>query len=70
MNFNNNMSPKQIDFKIEKCSMPEYIGETSLSIYKLEGNKLTIAASEPGSMYRPGFFDSTGGVMLFSLTKQ
>ena len=63
-------NPKQADFKIDKCSMPEYVGETSLSIYKLEGNKLTMAASEPGSMYRPTFFDSSGGVMLFSLTKQ
>ena len=63
-------NPKQADFKIDKCSMPEYVGETSLSIYKLEGNKLTMAASEPGSMYRPAFFDSSGGVMLFSLTKQ
>lgn len=67
---NDKTSPKQIDFKIEKCSLPEYVGETSLSIYELEGNKLTLAASEPGSTYRPTFFDSTGGVMLFSLKKQ
>jgi len=67
---NTKTNPKQADFKIDKCSMPEYVGETSLSIYKLEGNKLTMAASEPGSMYRPTFFDSSGGVMLFSLTKQ
>jgi len=67
---NTKTNPKQADFKIDKCSMPEYAGETSLSIYKLEGNKLTMAASEPGSMYRPTFFDSTGGVMLFSLTRK
>ncbi|MBN2593216.1 MAG: TIGR03067 domain-containing protein [Sedimentisphaerales bacterium] len=70
MKLNDKTSPKQIDFKIDKCSMPEYAGETSLSIYRLEGNKLTLAASEPGSMYRPTFFDSTGGVMLFSLTRK
>jgi uncharacterized protein (TIGR03067 family) len=70
MKLNDKASPKQIDFKIDKCSVPEYIGETSLSIYELEGNKLTLAASEPGSMYRPTFFDSSGGVMLFSLKKQ
>jgi uncharacterized protein (TIGR03067 family) len=70
MKLNDKASPKQIDFKIDKCSTPEYIGETSLSIYELEGNKLTLAASEPGSMYRPTFFDSSGGVMLFSLKKQ
>ena len=67
---NNKTNPKQTEFKIEKCSMPEYVGETSLSIYKLEGSKLTLAASEPGSMDRPAFFDSTGGVMLFSLNRK
>ena len=67
---NTKTNPKQADFKIDKCSMPEYVGETSLSIYKLEGNKLTLAATEPGSMSRPAYFDSTGGVMLFSLTKR
>jgi len=67
---NTKTNPKQADFKIDKCSMPEYAGETSLSIYKLDGNKLTMAASEPGSMYRPTYFDSTGGVMLFSLNRR
>jgi len=67
---NTGTNPKQAEFKIEKCSLPEYVGETALSIYKLEGNKLTLAASEPGSINRPAFFDSTGGVMLFSLTKR
>ena len=70
VNLNTGTSPKQAEFKIDKCSQPEYVGETALSIYKLEGKKLTLAASEPGSMYRPAFFDSTGGVMLFSLTKR
>jgi len=67
---NTEASPKKADFKIDKCSMPQYVGETSLAVYKLDGNKLTLATAEPGSMYRPAFFESTGGVMLFSLTKQ
>jgi uncharacterized protein (TIGR03067 family) len=67
---NTGTSPKQAEFKIEKCSMPEYVGETALGIYKLEGKKLTLAASEPGSINRPAFFDSTGGVMLFSLIRR
>jgi len=68
---NDKTNPKQAEFKIEKCSMPEYVGETALSIYKLEGKKkLTLAASEPGSLYRPTYFDSGGGVMLFTLTKR
>ena len=67
---NTKTNPKQADFKIDKCSLPQYVGETSLGIYKLEGKKLTLATSEPGSLNRPAFFDSTGGVMLFSLTRR
>ncbi len=67
---NTKTNPKQADFKIDKCSMPEYVGETSLSIYRLEGNKLTLAASELGSFSRPAFLESGGGAMLFSLTRR
>ena len=67
---NTKTNPKQAEFKIDKCSLPEYIGETSLGIYKLEGNKLTLAAGEPGLMSRPAFLESGGGAMLFSLTKR
>jgi uncharacterized protein (TIGR03067 family) len=70
LKLNTEMSPKQVDFKIDRCSLPEYVGETSLGIYKLEANKLTLATSEPGSISRPAFFDSTGGIMLFSLTRR
>jgi len=67
---NTKMNPKQVEFKIDKCSLPEYVGETSLGIYKLEGKKLTLAASEPGTISRPAFFDSSGGIILFSLTRR
>ncbi len=67
---NTKTNPKQADFKIDKCSMPEYVGETSLGIYKLDGNKLTLVASEPGYMSRPAFLESGGGTMLFSLTRR
>ena len=67
---NTKTNPKQTEFKIDKCSLPEYVGETSLGIYKLEGNKLTLAAGEPGSMSRPVFLESGGGAMLFSLTRR
>lgn len=67
---NNKTNPKQADFKINNCSQPDYIGATSLGIYKLEGNKLTLVTSEPGSMYRPAYFESGGGAMLFPLTRQ
>ena len=52
VSLNTKTNPKQVEFKINQCSMAEYVGETSLGIYKLDENKLTIAASEPGSMMR------------------
>ena len=61
---------KQVDFKINKCSQAEYVGETSLGLYKLDGDKLTIAASEPGLMYRPYGLESGGDAMVFSLTRK
>ena len=67
---NNKTNPKQVDFKINNCSQPEYNGATSLGIYKLEGNKLTLVASEPGSMYRPAYFESGGDAMIFPLTRK
>jgi len=67
---NTKTSPKQADFKISSCSQPEYVGTTSLGIYKLEGNKLTLVTSEPGSMYRPNYLESGGGTMLFPLTRK
>ena len=67
---NTKTNPKQADFKITECSMPEYVGETSLGIYKLEGNKLILVASEPGSMSRPYDLESGGQAMLFSLTRK
>jgi uncharacterized protein (TIGR03067 family) len=67
---NSQTNPKQANFKIDKCSQPDYVGETSLGIYKLEGNKLTLVASEPGSVIRPAFFGSGGEAMVFSLTRK
>lgn len=67
---NTKTNPNQAEFKIDKCSPPEYVGETLLGIYKLNGNKLTLAASEPGSTSRPAFLESGGGAMLFSLTRR
>jgi len=67
---NDKTNPKQVDFKINNCSQPDYVGETSLGIFKLEGNKLTLVASEPGYMSRPTYFESGDGAMLFPLTRK
>ena len=67
---NTNTNPKQVDFKINKCSLPEYVNETSLGIFKLDGNKLTLVAAEPGSMMRPYSLESGGDAMIFSLSRR
>ena len=67
---NTKTNPKQVNFKIYNCSQPEYIGETSLGIYKLDGDRLSVAASEPGYMSRPAFLESGGGATLFPLTRR
>jgi len=67
---NTKTKPKQVSFKINKCSLTAYVGETALGLYKLDGDKLTIAASEPGSMYRPYGLESGGDAMIFSLARK
>ncbi len=67
---NTKANPKQVDFKIDRCSVPQYIGETALGIYKLEGDKLTLTVSEPGSMSRPYYLESSGETKIFSLTRK
>ena len=65
-----NKTPKQIDIKIKESGIPQYTGKTSLGIYKIEEDKLTLALNEPGSPKRPPSFKETSGAMVFELTKQ
>ncbi len=46
------------------------MGTTSLAIYKIEGDKFTMASNKPGSTVRPTQFESEGSTSLFVLTKQ
>ena len=61
--------PKQIDLLIKEMPLPQYVGNTSLGIYKIEGNNLTVALNEPGNPNRPESFSATGGTQVFILTK-
>jgi len=70
LKLNADVEPKQADFVVEKCVMERYVGTTSLGIYKIEGDKFTMAASEPGSTLRPTLFEGGGGARVFTLTKQ
>ena len=52
-------SPKQCVFAVRDCASPDYIGKTSLAIYKLENGTLTIAGNEPGNPEPPESFEAT-----------
>ena len=68
---NTSLYPKQIDITIVDCypDGSEYLGLTSLGIYKIEADTLTIVAPEPGVSTRPSSF-SDGGIRVFVLIKQ
>ena len=66
---NASASPKQLDFLISDGSESQYVGQTSLGIYKIEGNTLTWAGNGPGVTTRPSDF-TPGEARVFVVTKQ
>jgi uncharacterized protein (TIGR03067 family) len=54
---NNNCILKKIDFNIMNTSVQAHKGKTSLGIYKIEEDTLTIVASKPGRHVRPLSFN-------------
>jgi uncharacterized protein (TIGR03067 family) len=72
MELKTNKTPKQIDIKIKESGsgISQYTGKTSLGIYKIDEDKLTLALNEPGSPKRPSSFKETSGAMVFELTKK
>jgi len=70
--FTNNTGndPKELDMLIEECFVPSYIGDTSMAIYKIEGDVLTLTASEPGINYRPVSFGEGGNPRTYTVTLQ
>jgi uncharacterized protein (TIGR03067 family) len=51
-------TPRQFIAKITDCPFPQYVGKTSMAIYKIENGTLTITANEPGKDEIPADFDS------------
>lgn len=49
--------PKQMTVLITACPAPPFVGKKGLSIYKIEGNTLTIAGNAPGDPKWPGSFE-------------
>ncbi len=66
---NKSVVPKQVDFNIIESSESQFVGKTSLCIYKIEGNILTITANGPGDTTRPSSFSSEESRVMI-LTKQ
>jgi uncharacterized protein (TIGR03067 family) len=56
--------PNQIDISMEKSGIPAWIGKTTMSIFKLDGDTLTLAMGEPGSGKRATSFSVSSGVVL------
>ncbi len=54
---NNNCVLKKIDFNITDTSVHAHRGKTSLGIYKIEDDTLTIVAGKPGRQMRPLSFN-------------
>jgi len=67
---NEESTPKQADFIISECPMPNYVGKIAKAIYKLEESTLTLAGSEPGNESRPVSFDPSGGTRVFQFKPQ
>lgn len=65
-------SPKELDALITESLNTQYVGLTTLSIYKLEGTTLLCATNEPGETVRPKYFFQGGEpyTKLFILKKQ
>jgi len=62
-------TPKQADIKVTECAEFEYVGKTTLFIYKIQNNTATFAGNEPGATVRPTAF-TTNQARVFVLTKQ
>ena len=57
-------SPRQYIAVISGCPSPEYVGKTSMAIYRVEGDTLTIAGNEPGNSAAPLTFDAAGAACM------
>jgi|NGEPerStandDraft_6_1074524.scaffolds.fasta_scaffold76144_2 uncharacterized protein (TIGR03067 family) len=51
-------TPRQYIALISECPFPQYVGKTSMAIYRLESGTLTIAGNEPGNTAAPSAFDA------------
>jgi uncharacterized protein (TIGR03067 family) len=50
--------PKQLVGVLTECGVPDYVGKTVYSIYRIEAGTLTLTGNEPGNPEVPRDFDA------------
>jgi len=70
LRLNKNCRLKKIDLEVIDTAMQISNGKTSLGIYEVDGDTLTIIATDPGDHLRPLSFDEPGKYSEFFFTKQ
>ncbi|MDQ3622934.1 MAG: hypothetical protein M3463_10655 [Verrucomicrobiota bacterium] len=63
------MNPKQLVARITECSAPEFVGKSSLAIYKIEDGTLTLVGREPGAPDAPKGFNGDAASRSFVFKK-
>jgi len=66
---NKNCRLKKIDLEVIDTAVRMSTGETLFGIYEVDGDTLTIIATEPGDHLRPVSFDEPGKSSEFYFTK-
>ena len=70
LRLNQNCRLKKIDLEIMDTAVQASNGMTSLGIYEVDGDTLTIIATEPGDHLRPLSFDEPGKSIEFYFVKK
>jgi len=70
LRLNKNCRLKKIDLEVMGTAVQASHGKTSLGIYEVDGDMLTIIATEPGDQLRPLSFDEPGKSSAFYFTKK
>jgi len=69
LKLNKNCQLKKIDLEVVDTAEQRSNGKTSLGIYEVYGETLTIIANKPGEPLRPQSFDEPGQSLEFYFTK-
>lgn len=62
-------NPAYVDVVITNTGVKQYLGKTSLALFKVEGDKMILVGGEPGVDPRPTSFVPSGNFRAFALKK-